>query len=159
MVCYHRHHPSVTIPIRKPRRHMSAIFRTDLRTDHWRPTNRSECIDGPRPCPYVGCKYHLFLDVSWSGSIIVNWPAAVDDADGPDLSMLGETCALDVADRGGLTLEDVGACMNLTRERVRQIEILAESRFRRRLRDFIGHDPGAREDHGYNSIIPIWDLD
>lgn len=34
-----------------------------------------------------------------------------------------ETCALDVADRGGTTLEDVGAIMNLTRERIRQVEV------------------------------------
>jgi DNA-directed RNA polymerase sigma subunit (sigma70/sigma32) len=33
-----------------------------------------------------------------------------------------ETCALDVADRGGITLEEVGEIMNLTRERVRQVE-------------------------------------
>ena len=33
-----------------------------------------------------------------------------------------ESCALDVAERGGLKNEDVGAIMNLTRERVRQIE-------------------------------------
>ena len=33
-----------------------------------------------------------------------------------------ETCALDVADRGGITLEDVGMLLNLTRERIRQVE-------------------------------------
>ena len=35
---------------------------------------------------------------------------------------LAETCSLDVADREGLTLEQVGAAVNLTRERIRQIE-------------------------------------
>ena len=45
----------------------------------------------------------------------------------PDLEVwdLGESCALDVADRGGTTLEDVGAIMNLTRERIRQVEVKA----------------------------------
>jgi hypothetical protein len=38
---------------------------------------------------------------------------------------MGESCALDVADRGGTTLEDVGAIMNLTRERIRQVEVKA----------------------------------
>ena len=33
-----------------------------------------------------------------------------------------ETCALDIADRGGITLEEVGEIMNLTRKRVRQVE-------------------------------------
>jgi len=35
------------------------------------------------------------------------------------------SCALDVADRGGATLEEVGALINVTRERVRQIEVMA----------------------------------
>ena len=34
-----------------------------------------------------------------------------------------ETCALDIADRGGITLEEVGEIMNLTRERIRQVEV------------------------------------
>jgi len=36
---------------------------------------------------------------------------------------MAETCSLDVADRGGITLEDVGAILNLTRERIRQVEV------------------------------------
>ena len=31
--------------------------------------------------------------------------------------------SLDVADRGGITLEEVGAILNLTRERIRQVEV------------------------------------
>jgi hypothetical protein len=48
----------------------------------------------------------------------------------PDLEVwdMGESCALDVADRGGTTLEDVGAIMNLTRERIRQVEVKALAR-------------------------------
>jgi DNA-directed RNA polymerase sigma subunit (sigma70/sigma32) len=34
-----------------------------------------------------------------------------------------ETCALDVAEKGGITLEEVGEIMNLTRERIRQVEV------------------------------------
>ncbi|MFO0678546.1 MAG: sigma factor-like helix-turn-helix DNA-binding protein [Polyangiaceae bacterium] len=82
-----------------------------------RPTNRSECVNGERPCPFVSCKYHLFLDVSArTGAIKLNFP---------DLEVweMNETCALDVADRGGTTLEEVGAIMNLTRERIRQVEV------------------------------------
>jgi len=43
----------------------------------------------------------------------------------PDLEPweLEETCSLDVADRGGITLEEVGDILNLTRERVRQVEV------------------------------------
>lgn len=88
-------------------------------TDYWKPRTRSECADAPRPCPFVSCKHHLFIDVSpRTGAIKLNFP---------DLEVweMGESCALDVADRGGATLEDVGAIMNLTRERIRQVEVKA----------------------------------
>ncbi len=82
-----------------------------------RPRNRSECIEGPRPCPYVACKHHLYLDVNpETGSIKLNFP----DVDVWDMK---ETCALDIADRGGITLEEVGDILNLTRERIRQVEV------------------------------------
>ena len=87
-------------------------------TEYWRPRVRAECVEGPRPCPYVACKYHLYVDVSRSGAIKLNFP---------DLSVwdLAESCALDVADRGGTTLEEVGEILNLTRERIRQLEVRA----------------------------------
>ena len=85
-------------------------------TDYWRPKTRSECANMERPCPYVSCKYHLYIDVHpVRGSIKLNFPDL-------DVWEMSETCALDVADRGGITLEEVGEIMNLTRERVRQVE-------------------------------------
>jgi hypothetical protein len=39
-----------------------------------------------------------------------------------------ESCALDVAERGGITLEEVGSMMNVSRERIRQVEELALKR-------------------------------
>lgn len=39
-----------------------------------------------------------------------------------ELEALEETCALDVAAQGGVTLERAGELLGLTRERVRQIE-------------------------------------
>jgi hypothetical protein len=83
------------------------------------PANRSECRDAPRPCPFVSCKYHLYLDVNPdTGSIKLNYP-------GREPEELRETCALDVADDGPKPLEYIGEVMNLTRERVRQIEVRA----------------------------------
>jgi hypothetical protein len=82
-----------------------------------RPTTRSQCEEGMRPCPFVACKHHLYLDINpRTGSIKINFP---------DLEPweLQHTCALDVADNGGLTLEEIGLITNLTRERVRQVEV------------------------------------
>jgi hypothetical protein len=89
-------------------------LRTEL--EAMRPRTRADCADGPRPCLFVSCKYHLYLDVNpRTGSVKLNFPDK-------ELWDLEHTCALDVADKGGITLEEVGAIMNLTRERVRQVE-------------------------------------
>jgi hypothetical protein len=81
-----------------------------------RPQSRAECANGPRPCMFISCKHHLYLDVNpATGSIKLNFPDK-------EVWELEETCALDVADRGGITLEEVGTIMNLTRERIRQVE-------------------------------------
>lgn len=81
-----------------------------------RPRSRADCIDGPRPCPFVGCKHNLYADVVGKrGLLKVNFPDL-------DPTEMGPSCALDVADEGDQTLEQVGALMNITRERVRQIE-------------------------------------
>ena len=88
-----------------------------LLDDFDRPQTRGECKDMDRPCPYVSCKHHLYLDVNpETGSIKLNFP---------DLEVweMAETCSLDVADRGGITLEEVGEILNLTRERIRQVEV------------------------------------
>ena len=82
-----------------------------------RPRTRAECQHEQRPCPWVSCKHHLYLDVNpRTGSIKLNFP---------DLEPweLEHTCALDVADDGGHTLEEVGDITNLTRERIRQLEL------------------------------------
>jgi hypothetical protein len=108
--------------------------------DYEKPRTREECLDGPRPCPYVSCKHHLYIDVSArTGAIKLNFP---------DLEVwdLGESCALDVADRGGTTLEDVGAIMNLTRERIRQVEVKALAKLEAlrdmaHLRDYVDEGP------------------
>jgi hypothetical protein len=105
-----------------------------------KPKARSACVGGARPCPYVSCKHHLYVDVSpRTGAIKLNFP---------DLEVweMGDSCALDVADRGGTTLEDVGAIMNLTRERIRQVEVKALAKLEAlrdmmALRDFVDEGP------------------
>jgi hypothetical protein len=138
-------------------------------SDYDKPRARSECLEGPRPCPFVSCKHHLYIDVSArTGAIKLNFP---------DLEVwdLGESCALDVADRGGTTLEDVGAIMNLTRERIRQVEVKALAKLEAlrdmmHLRDFIDEGPvGKRrlprlskqdlKGPGYRKVVEVEDED
>jgi len=105
-----------------------------------KPKTRVECATGERPCPFVSCKHHLYLDVSArTGAIKLNFP---------DLEVweMTETCALDVADRGGTTLEEVGAIMNLARERILQVEVkglakLEALRDMLALRDYVDEGP------------------
>jgi hypothetical protein len=42
-----------------------------------------------------------------------------------ELADMAESCSLDVADRGGASLEEVADSLNLTREQVRTIELRA----------------------------------
>ncbi|MBA3462385.1 MAG: DNA-binding protein [Deltaproteobacteria bacterium] len=95
-----------------------------------RPRTRAECKAEARPCPWVACKHHLYLDINPdTGSIKINFP---------DLEPweMKHTCALDVADAGALTLEEIGLITNLTRERIRQVEVrgLIKLKARRELR-------------------------
>lgn len=126
--------PEISRKIRRRRRRtrprsktiaMKRLTREELRVgalmypvvDMARPKKRHECQGEPGPCPWVACKHHLYLDVNpETGSIKINFP---------DLEPweLVNTCALDVAERGGITLEEVGEIMNLTRERIRQVEV------------------------------------
>ena len=102
--------------------------------DASRPRSRADCATGPRPCMFISCKHHLYLDVNpATGSIKLNFPDK-------EVWELSETCALDVADRGGITLEEVGSIMNLTRERIRQVETRGLSK----LREIAEDEPRAR---------------
>lgn len=83
-----------------------------------RPRTRGECAGGPRPCPLVGCRHHNAFDVSEAGSLVENRPdTPVEESTA--------SCSLDVADAGPHTLDAVGAVLNLTKERVRQVETIA----------------------------------
>lgn len=92
--------------------------------DRRRPSRLAECqrarLGEPgHPCPFVSCEGHLYLDANErTGAIKLNFP---------DLEVweLPVTCAYAVARLDGETLERVGAMMNVTRERVRQLETIS----------------------------------
>ncbi len=126
---------------REERRRQRAGERLEI-IPYARPNNRTECQSAVRPCLFVACKYHLYLDVNpETGSIKMNFPDV-------EVWELEETCSLDVAERGGVTLEEVGEILNLTRERVRQVEVTGLTKMRGKSDDyemdsFLGWEPGA----------------
>lgn len=86
-----------------------------------RPRRRSDCEGREARCPWVGCKYHLYLNVRpRSGSIQRTFPGWEPE----DLPIsCADLVARMVRDHGEeLTLESIGLLTGLTRERVRQIE-------------------------------------
>jgi len=117
-----------------------------------RPKTRADCIDGPRPCPWLGCRYHLGVEVEESrnargirffvneagtrrsigdrGVFVKLWyrgktlPVSKMRIDRLVSAVMSrsQTCALDIAEQGGLTLAEVGSVLGVSRERVRQIE-------------------------------------
>ena len=58
-----------------------------------RPRLRSQCVDGPRPCPWVSCRYNLFLDIRSDGILRFNFP----DKEPHEVF---HSCALDLAEDG-----------------------------------------------------------
>jgi hypothetical protein len=62
----------------------------------------------------VSCRYHLYLEAKSNGNIRLNAP-------GLEVEELQHSCALDVADDGCVTLDDIGKLLHVSRERSRQI--------------------------------------
>lgn len=102
-----------------------------------RPRTRADCANGPRPCPWVGCRHHLYY-ASRSDGATWRTPHGLlrDDQVADYLAEdTGHTCSLDAADDGERTLEEVGDLLGVVKERVRQCE---EAALRR-----LAHDPEA----------------
>ena len=98
----------------------AAEFPASINAEYERPQTREDCLPGgcneARPCPWASCRHHLAFDVNHrTGSIKTNFPDT-------EIADMAETCELDVADRLGLTLDEVAELLNLTRERIRQLE-------------------------------------
>lgn len=83
-----------------------------------RPKTRGDCAEGLRPCPFVGCRYHLALETK-AGALRLSAESAAE------MEQLEETCSLDVADRGPNTLPEVASLLGVSRQRVSQVEIAA----------------------------------
>ncbi len=106
---------------------------------HLRPKTRAECHDARdrltahlpaddpyrvhRPCPFVSCRFHLHVDVSPDGAIVV-----VSTEDMP--LDIAHTCALDVIDEHpeGVTREEMGTILRVSCERTRFYERRLEAK-------------------------------
>lgn len=66
----------------------------------------------------MACRHNLYLNDKSNGAVHFPWP----DREPWDMD---ESCALDVADRGEHTLEEVGDLYGITRESVRLVEARA----------------------------------
>ena len=87
------------------------------------PRIRRECPTGP--CPHVACRFHLWTERRFDqdGAVVaLRETPAFGDAD--------HTCTLHETARGPKTLEEIGAILDVSRERVRQIEGEALTRLR-----------------------------
>ncbi len=87
-----------------------------------RPRYRWQCADVPRPCPYVGCQHHLYLDVEQDGSLRLNFPDVEPDE-------LKWDCAADLAEDGMAHGAELAKRLNLSREEGRKKLLAAVKRF------------------------------
>lgn len=112
------------------------LRRLPLAPEPERPKTRADCVDGPRPCPWASCRYHLLVDITEDGRLYRNHPFDEDDDDSilAALATMTETCALDVAAGHGVSLTVVGELLGQTKQSVefvefralRRLEVLAE---------------------------------
>ncbi len=72
------------------------------------PATRAGCAELPRPCPVVVCRHNLALERLRGRS-----PVRDDSA-----------CSLDYAAGDGMTLQEIADVFGMTRERIRQVQVL-----------------------------------
>jgi hypothetical protein len=85
----------------------------DLRINLYKIT-RGACRKLAGPCPHAVCRFNLTSERRDNrGAKAAQY----------HLPVVHETCALEAADHGGMTLEEIASRLSLTRERVRQIEL------------------------------------
>lgn len=111
---------------RSERRHLRLV--PPIREASSLPMTRGECEGGARPCPLVSCRHNVCVDVSSVGTLTVHWL--------PDEEPDRPNCALDMAAAGGLSRDETGLLLGVSRQRVLQLEEQAERKMRAGMRPF-----------------------
>ena len=109
---------------------LSAAYPEQPGVDYQRPVTRADCLPGganeARPCPFVSCKWHLYLDVAESnGSITYRHP-------GEEVGDHPETCALDIADDGPQSHDTIAQLRGITHNAINIMEKGAIARLARK---------------------------
>jgi hypothetical protein len=81
-----------------------------------RPVTRKDCLNVPRPCPWVSCRHHLAI--GGRNRLRGGWQ------DRP-------TCSLDLADEGPRGSRELGAILGISHQGVLNLEVLALAKARR----------------------------
>ena len=97
-----------------------------------RPRIRADCLDGPRPCPWVGCEHNTYLDIRDGGKIWGTRPLTE-----PDEYPAEYSCVLDMIDNNpdGLDCYEIADALNVVYERIRQIICVAEGKLRKSINE------------------------
>lgn len=134
-----------------------------------RPKKRGDCKDGPRPCPWASCRYHLQVDVvahsSGSKRVILR-------SDPDTWTESTQTCALDMADQGANEWTAISAIYNRPPNKTKRddrpkrnnrgeadrqkayqgLEVMRQSEIMRELAEASGLDPDGRPAPGASSL-------
>ncbi len=87
-----------------------------------RPVTRGDCADVPRPCPFSSCRYHLELNDTPPKRQRGQRSHHAERMANRRAANVTESCALDVADRGGIGPLEVARYMGTTDQHVSIVE-------------------------------------
>lgn len=118
------------------------------------PLLRADCVGGPRPCPMVSCRHHLYTSEGEGDDLkLTYFSQMVEDGqrslfaqgdlrasqmvaprwkffDGVPAHSMPPSCALDIADAGESSADEIGALLGIDPERVRQLIDSAYAKYR-----------------------------
>lgn len=86
-----------------------------------RPKTWGECRGNTGPCIWVSCRYHLGIEVTEHGRLVLCVPEPTE---------MAEPCALRIAERGERDGPQLARLLGVTRQRVQQLEIKAVRKLR-----------------------------